>query len=203
MKKVFIGKLLLILNINMMISETIFESNTKFLSVSAIHSLQLSTVLIGWFLIMLGLKELKEYSRKFDILEKLVIGVILYSCIAFVANILIRNEALPIRSILIVSSIMIIPCECLLYLGIMDIEIITTINVKGQKMFNKFLWTVVLSLAVQLLGNYEGYQNIVFILAFAVLIVEISILIDLYTAQKKFSNYAGNHSEENMVLDLK
>ncbi|QIK56819.1 hypothetical protein G7059_02640 [Erysipelothrix sp. HDW6A] len=203
MKKVFIGKLLLLLNINMMISETVFESNTKFLSVSATHSLQLSTVLIGWFLIMLGLKELKEYSRKFDILEKIVIGVILYSCIAFVAQILIRNEALPIQSILLASSIMIIPFECLLYLGIMDIEIVTTVDVKGQKMFSKFLWTVVLSFAVQLLGNYDGYQNIVYILAFAVLIIEISILINLYVAQKKFSKYAANHSEENMVLDLK
>lgn len=203
MKKIFIGKILLIFNLNLSVSESIIDTNMNYISESSTLSLQFSTVLIGWFLIMLGVKEMKKYSGKFEILEKIVIGVILYLCTVFFVQMLINNELLPTELMTLVSTYVIIPCEFLLYLGIMDVEINTAVDMKGQKMFSKFLWTVVLSLAMQLLMSYEGYGNIILILGVVLFVVEVSILVNLFLAQRKFSHYLHTEKEEKMVLNIK
>ncbi|QIK56818.1 hypothetical protein G7059_02635 [Erysipelothrix sp. HDW6A] len=207
MKKIFWGKIALIFVFSFTYSKSFSYDMFGQQTVVSSHTIQILPAFIGWMIILQGVNEMLSYSDRFVSLKKFVSGLVVYSLIVFILNMIINSEGQLLKSLSFIATFVIVYSDYLLYKGIIDTESKTGLYLRGDRLMMKFKISLAIAISTIISPILVFISPLlVFVYAAAVVVVtlvnEILILIDLYNAQKTFTEYLWTKDDVIVEIDM-
>ncbi len=174
MSKIFTGMLLIFLNFNLTLGNSVIGLIPDF---------------IGYYFIMKGLEELSEYSERFQRVRPFSLGMLLYTSVLYVLDLLgittAKNNMLVLIPVLISVTISLY-ISYQIIMGIKDIEASKSLNLSSDNLYLCWKWMFAMNYLAYILLFIPG------IAIFAILmgvIVNILFLISFYKTKNLFYSF--------------
>lgn len=204
MKKIFWGKIALIFVFSFTYSKMLSYDMFGQPTVVSSRTIQILPAFIGWMIILQGVNEMLSYSDRFVSLKKFVSGLVVYTMIVFILNMVINSEGQLLKTLSFIATFVIVYSDYLLYKGIIDTESKTGLYLRGDRLMMKFKISLAIAIST-IISPILVFVSPLFVFVYSATVVvvtlvnEILILIDLYNAQKTFTDYLDTKDDEIII----